>query len=273
MTVITALTVAISLFVLGIFLLLVANTNNLARSLESELEIAAFLKVDLPREEAKVIGEKIKALPGVVAAELVPKEEGLNQLTQQLGRREDLLTALDGKNPLPDYYRIKAASPQEVSSLALRIQEIAGVEEVEYGQNVVQKLLQVTKWMRWLGGGLAVLLALAAAFLIALTIRLAVTARGKEIAIMKYVGATDWFIRWPFLLEGLILGLIGALGAAGMLYFGYGSLVSRLQASLAFLPLVTERAFIYTLMLTLVVAGAGVGAVGSAFSIRRFLRV
>jgi len=138
---------------------------------------------------------------------------------------------------------------------------------------VVEKILTLSRWLRAAGAAVIILLGMAAVFLIATTIRLSVFARRKEIGIMKFLGATNWFVRLPFLLEGMILGLVGSLVAAAVVYFGYFSLIGNINVSLPFFQPVTDRALVMYLMEGILLLGLFIGAAGSLLSIRRFLKV
>lgn len=265
--------VAVTLFILGAFILLVLNINFIALTLQSSLEIAVFLRVDTPRSQALSLKQQIQNLPGVKGVELVTKEQGLKILAQQLGNEEELLEATGGVNPLPDYLRVKVEDPARINEVAAALQNLPAVEKVNYGQAVVEKLLAVLWWVRYLGVGVIGLLVVASLMLLMITIRLAVYARRREINIMKYVGATDWFIRWPFLLEGLFIGLLGGGVAAGVLAWGYTSLTYKIKLSLFFLPLLEDRTVLHYTALGLVGGGGFVGALGSLLAIHRFLKV
>lgn len=273
MSLAAAASVAISMFLLGAFLLLVFNVNHIANNLQSNVEIAAFLQVDVPRQVSLHIQDQVRALPGVTEVTLVPKEEGLQQLSQQFGSEQDLLAATGGVNPLPDYLRVRVADPQSIQSVAGAIKAIPGVEKVNYGQEVVERLFAVVRWLRWLGVGIIAMLGLGALSLIVITIRLAVYSRRREINIMKYVGATDWFIRWPFFLEGLWLGLFGSGVAALAVYLGYRLVLNMVGPAAVFVPLIRDQGLLLWSTLGLVAGGSLVGALGSLFSIRRFLKV
>ena len=266
-------TVGISLFLLGLFVLVVLNLNLIVHSLESEVEAAVFLKPDTPREVLPELEAALRRLPGVQEVKLVPKEEGLKRLSQQFGPDHDLLRAMGGKNPLPDYFRVRTVRPEDVSRAAKAAERLRYVEEVRYGQGMVERLFQVARWVRFLGAAVIGLLGAAAVALIAIVIRMTVFARRREISIMKYVGATDWFIRWPFFLEGMFLGLVGAAVAGFCLEAAYSVLISRLQLSLAFLPLLSDPAQVWRLVGGLVAGGVILGSLGSLISVRRFLKV
>ena len=155
--------------------------------------------------------------------ELVTKEEGLRQLNEQFGKDHDLIAAMGGENPLPDYLLVRAEDPEKVPVLAQKIEALDYIESVDYGQGVVERLFSLTNWIRVGGLVTIILLAAATVFLIAITIRITIFARKKEIEIMQCVGATRWFIRCPFFLEGMFLGFTGSLIACITLYFSYFS--------------------------------------------------
>ncbi|WP_288312032.1 permease-like cell division protein FtsX, partial [uncultured Selenomonas sp.] len=191
-------TVAVSLFVLGVFLLLVLNMNRLASSLESQVQISVYLADGLSERARKDIASDIEALQGIEEIRYVPKEEAKERLAKRLGDQKYLLDALGEKNPLPDSFEVVLKSPDLVETAAAAITRMDGVEQAKYGQDVIEHLFAITRLIRIFGLALMVLLAGATLFIISNTIRLTVFARRKEVAIMKYVGATDWFIRWPF---------------------------------------------------------------------------
>jgi cell division transport system permease protein len=266
-------TVTITLFIFGLFYLLVLNTNYIASTVESEVEIAAFLHLDLSDESIKEVGERLNKILGVAEVTFVPKEKSLEQLTKTFGRDHDLVTALNGKNPLPDYYRIKTADPSQVAVVAKLIARMAEIDEIRYGQEYVDKLFAVTHWIRISGIALMTLLSVAAVFLIATTIRLTVFARRREIAIMRLVGATNWFIRWPFILEGTFLGLIGASIAVLILFYSYLGVIDQLRIAVPFVPLMTDVVLLKQLLTGMILAGVVLGICGSILSLRRFLKV
>jgi len=273
MSIASIATVSVSLIILGAFVLVVANTNYMASRMESDVEIAAYLELDTTSREIRETRDIIEGFPGVAEVELVTKEEGLEQLSQQFGEDHDLVAALGGENPLPDYFLVKAEEPEQVPRLAADIEDILYVESVDYGQGVVEKLFSLTGWIRAAGLVTIGLLAVATIFLIAITIRVTIFARKREIEIMQSVGATRWFIRCPFLLEGMFLGLTGSLIASVTLYFSYLFMVDKLSSTLSFLPVVTDIRLLLCILLIVLCAGPFVGSLGSLLSLRRFLQV
>lgn len=269
----TVSTMAISILFLGVAVLLTVNADSFMSRLESDIEIVAFLDDSLSKTQGAAIQDQIEALDGVQAVVFVSKDQALARIEEKFATDNYDLGKTLGKNPLPDTYEIKANKPQEVPLLAADIGTIKGVYKVTYGQGVVEKLFQVTKWVRIISLGLMGLLAMGSVFLIATTVRLAIFARRKEIYLMKLIGATDWFVRWPFFIEGVILGLAGALIAIGALGVGYNSLVSNLHTTLFFVPLVQQQSLLNNIYLSLLGAGALLGILGTYISLNRFLDI
>ena len=266
-------TVALSLLILGMFLVMVINLNNMASNLESQVQISVYLNEGLSDMEIREVGTRITKLAGVNQVIFINKEEALNRFKQRLGEQQSILKALDGNNPLPNAFEVKMDKPEGVKPVAQAIAQFKGVENAKFGQEVVEQLFALTKMVRIFGVVLIGFLALAALFIISNTIRLTVFARRKEIGIMKYVGATDWFIRWPFLIEGMILGFGGALVAVVLLNQLYGALIQQVYESLAFLPLIPQYPFITTISIVLMLVGTLIGALGSNISLRKFMQV
>jgi cell division transport system permease protein len=266
-------TVAVSLFVLGVFLLLVLNMNRLAGGLENQVQISVYLKDGLTKQEQQSIGAEIGKLQGIKTCNYVPRDEAEKRFAERLGDQKYLLDALGDKNPLPDSFEVVMESPDQVEPAAKAINNMHGVEEARYGQDVVNHIFDITRLIRIFGLVLMVLLVGATLFIISNTIRLTVFARRKEIAIMKYVGATDWFIRWPFLLEGMVLGCIGGGIAAIVLRSFYAAMEAKIYDTLAFFPLMPMYPYMNYITVAIILAGIGTGAIGSTISLKRFLKV
>ena len=266
-------TVAVSLFIFGMFMMLVMNMNKMADSLESQVQINVYLQDDVSREQARDIEKDLKNLQGVEQVTFVSREEAMERFKERLGDQKTLLEALDETNPLPDSFEVMITKPELVKTAAASIERYDGVESARYGQDVMEHLFDMTRLIRIFGFSIMLVLALATLFIIANTIRLTVFARRKEIAIMKYVGATDWFIRWPFILEGMVMGLFGSIIAAIVLRFAYTGVVEAIYESLAFFPLIPTYPFINYVTFLVIISGMIIGATGSALSLKRFLKV
>ncbi len=273
MSLASLMTVALSLLILGVFIILVMNLNHMASVLESQVQVTVYLQDTLKEVEVREIGTRITKLPGVTRVNFIAKEEAMNRFKQRLGEQQGLLAELGEANPLPNSFEVKLDRPERVKPVALAIAQLKGVEAARYGQEVVEQLFSLTRMVRIFGVVLILFLGLAALFIIVNTIRLTVFARRREIGIMKYVGATDWFIRWPFIIEGVLLGFLGACIAVLPLTQFYSMLTGQVYESLAFLPLLPKYPFMGYVNIFLLCAGIGIGALGSVISVKKFLKV
>ena len=266
-------TVAVSLFVLGVFMILVMNMNKMASSLESQVQISVYINDNLPEQGRNDIERMTRDMKSVAKIEYVPREEALKILQARLGDNKKILDALGDSNPLPNSFLVTVNNPDAVKKTAAAISDLYGVDEVKYGQDVAANLFELTHLMRLFGVILMALLLGATIFIISNTIRLTVFARRKEIAIMKYVGATDWFIRWPFILEGVALGIIGGGVSALALRSFYSAMVAKIYESLAFFPMVEQYPFMHYVTIALCLSGMFIGILGSTVSLKRFMEV
>ena len=266
-------TVAVSLLVLGMFLLIFLNTNNLAQYLESQVQVSVYMQDSATPEDLKNVEDKLKKMPGVVKVTPINKAQALARFEERLGDQKQLLDSLGKENPFPNSFDVQVDAPERIKTITPSIDQLPKVETAKFGQEVVEHVFSLTKILRVGGIILVIFLAMATLFIISNTIRLTVFARRKEVVIMKYVGATDWFIRWPFLLEGMTLGFFGAVIASLCLNSIYAGILERIHATLAFLPLLPTSPLLVYVTLFLLVAGTGIGALGSYISLRKFLRV
>lgn len=273
MTLASIFTVVLSLFILGFFSIVILNLNKMADTLESQVQISVYLKDDLSQEEIDETKETLSKIEGLQDIKFITREEAMENFKERLGDQQFLLDALDDTNPLPDSFSLTVTSPQQVKTIADTAAALDSVESASYSQDIINHLFNLTHLIRLIGVALIILLTGAAIFIISNTIRLTVFARRKEIAIMKYVGATDWFIRWPFLLEGICLGFIGGGLATIFLYIVYNQVTQEIYEAMAFFPLIPQHPFIDYISLTILVAGIIIGALGSTISLKRFLKV
>lgn len=266
-------TVAVSLLILGMFLLLSLNTNNLAQYLESQVQISVYMQDDADAQELEATQQALQKLPGVVKVTAVSRQEAMERFEERLGEQKHLLNALASDNPFPNSFDVQVDSAERIRELTPQIGALPKVETAKFGQEVVEHLFQMARILRVSGVILVLFLAMGTLFIISNTIRLTVFARRKEVNIMKYVGATDWFIRWPFLLEGMTLGFLGSVIAAFVIDSLYSAMLAKIHATLAFLPMLPASPLLYYVTVFLVAAGIGIGALGSYISLRKFLRV
>ena len=273
MTLASIFTVVLSLFILGFFSIVILNLNKMADTLESQVQISVYLKDDLSQEEIDETKEILSKIEGLQDIKFTTREEAMKNFKERLGDQQFLLDALDDTNPLPNSFSLTVTSPQQVKTIADTAAALDSVESASYSQDIINHLFNLTHLIRLIGVALIILLTGAAIFIISNTIRLTVFARRKEIAIMKYVGATDWFIRWPFLLEGICLGFIGGGLATIFLYIVYNQVTQEIYEAMAFFPLIPQHPFINYISLAILVAGIIIGALGSTISLKRFLKV
>jgi cell division transport system permease protein len=267
----SVLTVMISLVILGASTFFLLNASNLAKNFESQLEIAVFAQDSLSTIEVEGLGKEIEDLPGVSTVRLVPKEQALKDFSKSMGS-SSIVSDLGDTNPFPDKYTVQVTDPQQVNGVAEKIKELPGVDNVVYGKGVVDTLLKFTNWLRWIGIAVVIAFAAASLILISLNIKMNVFSRRREIQIMKLVGASNGFIRWPFLIEGMFLGLIGGLLAIVIVGLSYDWLVGYIRSTLTFMPVVEESTLIGQVLGLLILVGMGLGATGSVISLRKFLK-
>ncbi len=265
-------TVAISLLILGFFTVMIINMNNMANILESQVQVTAYVKEATDKDTIDKLSSQIKKMPGVTKVDFVSKDIALQRFTERLGEQKELLSSLGDSNPLPDSFEVHVDKPESVKQIAEQIDKFEDIEETRFGKEVIEQLFGLTRIVRFGGVILIIFLSFAALFIISNTIRITVFSRRKEVSIMKYVGATDSFIRWPFLLEGMLLGLLGALVAVILLHWTYSLILDRVYAMLAFLPLVPRSPMLYYLSFMLIFLGMGIGALGSSISLKKFLK-
>jgi cell division transport system permease protein len=273
MTFAAIMTVTISLFLCTLFWLMILNINANARDFENDVRVLAYIDERVPESDYPALERRIAAIEGVAEVEYVDRAEGLETLSLRFGT--NLADTLGGRNPLPNRYSITASSTEVVEAVAKAVERIVQIGEgnVKYGRESVQRLFALTNTMRKVGLVIMALLAIAAVVLVAMTIRLTVFSRKKEIMVMKWVGATNAFIRWPFFLEGLLLGLIGSALAVGLVMFCYQSAGQWLSSTVAFVMMLDLRDIWFNTMLFTLAAGTLLGIFGSLISLTRFLDV
>jgi cell division transport system permease protein len=264
-------TVAVTIFMLGAFLFTRETLAKLSTGLLSRIEISVFLSDRLDEAHARSLAQHINADPRVLAVTYVPKAEGLRQLRARLQGQID--TSLLTMNPLPDAIRIRVKDPNNVPAVAAAVQKMPGVATVEYAQDAVTKVLRLVDTLSRLGLAMILVLVFAAAVIISNTIRLTVFARRREIAIMQLVGATNAYVRAPFLAEGFFTGTLGALVAILTLAILHVEVLPKIMLTLSFIPFGSVHVDQMRLVLELLAAGAVVGVAGAWVSVSRYLRV
>ncbi|MHC2994768.1 MAG: ABC transporter permease [Candidatus Atribacteria bacterium] len=258
------------LIIVGVFLLISINSSLFLKNLESQLEIIVYLKDDISKAEVKALENNIVGINGIEEIKFVSKEEAYQRLLKDLGDQRDILNAIE-VNPLPASYEIKVKDPKVIEQIANQIEKLKEVEEVEYGQGIVEKLLNFTYIFRIVGILILVLLVFASILIISNIIKITVYARRNEIEIMSLSGATHWFIKWPFVIEGFLQGFISAILTILILYKFYFFAINKVHQAVPFLPVVWDKMELLPIGVTIVVLGSLVGILGSMFSVGKYI--
>ncbi|WP_151733796.1 permease-like cell division protein FtsX [Paenibacillus tengchongensis] len=282
MSVASVTSIVVSLFVLGVFILLVLNVNSIADKADSQVQINVHLALNIDQSMIDTVRNEIGAMPEVSKIEFISKEQGLKEFREDMGPdAAELLEGFDvDNNPLPDKLLVEVIQPTTVPFVAEKIEALnenhpeQPIYKVNYGKGSVETLFKITRAVRNIGLIFVAGLALISMFLISNTIRVTILARRKEIGIMKLVGATNYFIRWPFFVEGALIGLVGSLVTSGILYLGYTALTNSVQGDpmlgLSLVPFADIWLYLCGLLVGL---GVLIGIWGSTVSIRKFLKV
>jgi cell division transport system permease protein len=260
-------TVAVTIVMLGTFLYVRETLTTFGQGILKQIEIAVYLDDNTTDAQAKQLATSLAADERITSARYVPRDQGLREMRDRLGR--DFDTSLLTANPLPNAFRVAVGNVDNVPAVAASIGKLPGVAKVDYAADTVTKLLRAADVIGRIGMAMIGLLVLTAAIIIANTIRLTVFARRREIAIMQLVGATNMYIRMPFIAEGIIAGVVGAIVAIAVLAVAQMQIVPKIAATLQFVPFHVNE---LQLAGELLAVGAAVGLVSSWLSVGRYLR-
>ncbi len=277
-------TIFLSLLIIGLFFVAGAMLNNLMQSVESEVTITAYVSDEASQENIQTVMATISNMEDVDTVSFTTKEQALENFSNSMTSNPEIIEQLDGTNPLPASIDVELTDPQSVQTIAQSIEadpEYVAISEdpsnpgdsIKYGQGTVERLFQLTKYVRYIGIALIILLIFIALVFINNTIRLAILARRKEIAIMRLVGASNGFIRGPFLMEGALHALIGSLLAVGVIQLLRMFALPQLQNAIRFLDFSVPDMMYLAIYGGLIVAGIVIGLIGSAIAMRRYLKV
>jgi len=270
MNIATITTVALSLFILGMFLLFLRNLNEFLDDVRTQYQVVLFLEHETDARTCALILSKIQADPDVIAAVVVPRNKALQEIRDELAASGSILPSLK-ENPLPDCIEFHVREGANFAQLLARCRAMPGVGDVSRGQEWVGKIMQIVRLVRFVGLVLVLILGTAALLIVSNTIKLTVYARRQEIEIMRLVGATNWFIRIPFLIEGLLQGLAGSLIAVIILMSGYQLLIGEISAIAPFISIISDTGELTKLSAQIVSLGVVLGLLGSLLSLRRIL--
>jgi cell division transport system permease protein len=286
-------TVALCLVTVGVILMVLFVGGQVIEKVEQKVEIEVFFdhtgqetsgqEVDGVAQWGQIeqMGKTIRSWSEVKSIQYISREKALEEFRSNFESSPEVIDNLQG-NPLPASYRISLKDPRQVEAVAKRIKGLPYTRElvgdpdqnIKYGRDIAKRLFAVTRWLTIVGGAFATLLIFVALVLITNTIRLAIFARRKEIGIMRLVGASNWFIRWPFIMEGMLQGLIGAIIAILLLTGLWRTFFADLASGevLAFLSFSYDQSSFIRLVLLLAASGTLIGALGSLIALRRFLK-
>lgn len=268
------ITVALTLFMFGTFLIAMLSANKIVKNVESKLEVKVFLKEKISQTDKDTIEQNLRKIDGVVEVQFETKEKSLQNLKDQLGKEnQDLVIGFDKENPLPQAYVVRVRESEIIKTVIENTKGKPGIEQVVVNKELIERIDALTKNIKWIGIVALVILIPISLLLIGNTIKLAVYSRKKEIEIMKYVGATDWFIRWPFIIEGIIIGLIGSIVSSGLLHYSYKFIYHKISSSIDMLNLMTPGYILHNVLWIFILSGILIGGLGSILSMRKFLKV
>lgn len=268
------ITVLITFFVLGIFTLVATNINKGIENVQNKVEIKIFLKDDIKLIDQREIEIKLREIDGVKDVVYSSKEDEYKHFEETTNENEGLLKGYTfDNNPFQAAFTVKLDSPEYASNVSAAIKDFEGVDSIQDQQELVDKFVSIVKGIRTVGIVLFAILVGVSVFLIMNTTKLTVYSRRREVGIMKFVGATDWFIRWPFVIEGMVIGLIGSIFAIITLFFAYKGLFVWIASMLSFVSIVNPMYVISNLLWQFVIGGIAVGGIASVIALRKFLIV
>ena len=267
-----------TMIIFGVFLILSENINHFVQEVESEQGIQVFATDEATDEQIKKLGEDINQIEGVNTVEYVSKEEALNQMKERFAENEDLLEGYEGENNIfTASYVVTLTDLNLNTQIQDQISKLENVKKITNANEVVATLIDFANGVKIVTGVILILLIIISVFIIANTIKLTVHARRKEISIMKYVGATNSFIRWPFMVEGMIIGVIASAISIVVIAIAYNFIAEQMVNSsfmrtvgislVGFSEMFSSIIFVYMLL------GVGIGAIGSIISMRKYLKV
>lgn len=267
-----------TMIIFGIFFLAGENINNMMKDLESQQGMRVFIEKEATEENITKLGDTIKALDGVNKVEFISEEDALKDVKEQLDDKQYLIEGYDTDNPFRASYVVTLTDLSKSEQVKSEIEEMEFVGRVSSRDTTISALMSVTHGINIISWTILVLLIVISTFIISNTIKLTVHARRKEISIMKYVGATNSFIRWPFMVEGIIIGIVAALISILIIGVSYDFLVEKILASsitnvIKTITLLPFEAMFGKILIVYLVLGVGIGAIGSGISMRKYLKV
>lgn len=273
MTFAAVVATTITLFIVGIFMAFLANANHLADEIQENVTVSVFMDTNITKKQKTQLKSQLEAIDNVKKVTYSSKQEQYKKLVKDMGKSWDVFSESD--NPLYDVYLVQAKDPRYTQGIQQVAQKLPHVAQASYGGASAEKLLGIMDSIKKWGIIVMLVVAIIAIFLISNTIRMTILSRKQEIQIMRLVGATNGYIRWPFFLEGAWIGLIGAIIPVILLCVGYPYVYQMLSTTLAQAnyTLLAAGQIIFPICLILVLFGMLIGAIASMISMRRFLKI
>lgn len=270
------LAITAMMLILGLFFVAFVNVNVFTKSIEKDYNVVQIYVKDGSSEEVtQAVGKELEKKQGVEKVVFVTKDEAMESLKEKWGENGYLLENLP-ENPLPDSYMVYVSDKDAANNVAASAEEIKGVDDVVYYRDTIEKLAQVSHFIE-VGSLIAMaFLVIVSIIIVANTIKLTVFNREKEISIMKYLGATNWFVKAPFIGSGIIVGVLSSIFATGLTYLIYTKIAGIIGADIMRIlsvSIVPAEQLVYVLLGAFLCIGIGIGVVGSSISARRFLNV
>ncbi|MFH1617939.1 MAG: permease-like cell division protein FtsX [Candidatus Margulisiibacteriota bacterium] len=263
--------VTVSLIVFGFFLLSIVNLGNIVSNMGARLDIVAYVDENLTEADAEALQQRIGQIEGVERTDFISREQAWKTFKDDFGHKLDLKEVVSD-NPLPNTFAVKVRTPELIPNVARDISRISVVNEIRYSGKLIKQVQTLVDAVR-LGGFIIVLLLFFATLLIVVnTIRLTVLARTTDIEIMRLVGATNSFIRWPFVIEGVLIGIIGGVIGTMILKSSYDTMSAQLIKALPFLPVVISPGILKTIYISVGSTGALLGMIGGYISVSGILK-
>ena len=265
-----------TMIIFGLFLIIGENVNHFVDNLKLQQGFQVFMKEDATQEEMDKVKEDIRALDGISTIEFVSKEQGLNTMKEKL---KDEKGVLDGFNvqKIKASYIVKVTDLERSKTIQSEVEKIDNVVKITNSNETAMKLISIAKVIRIATGVILLLLIIISTFIISNTIKLTVHSRRKEISIMKYVGATNSFIRWPFIVEGIVIGIISSIISIIIVGGTYNIITTKMAASdfvrVMGMNLVGLNEMLVSIIAVYLILGIGIGTVGSVVSMRKYLKV
>jgi cell division transport system permease protein len=273
MTVTSVSTLALLLFIVGVTFLLLLNLNHMTKKVEENVEIHVYLKNT--NSDPKILSKTIQSFEHVTLVEYISKNEGLKSFMKNLGDEGEAFQTLKSDNPLNDELVVKTEQPQDVTTIAKKIEKLAQVDKVAYAKNVVGPMVTSTKIARLVGTIFIICLTFIAVNSVTNTIKITVLTRKEEIQLRKLIGATNTFIRFPFFIEGSFIGLLGSSIASLLIAVGYYFVYTYFNkyVDITFIDLISPFPLLLISCVILLIFGALIGIWGATSSLRRILKV